>query len=222
MLSMLKCFWHKKPKIVQNDPQFNTYDLNDGVSMASMPFIYRRYHVLKSPPLRDNINFFCIMSRHFFFLLWQVLQKPLKIIPMGSLFWMIFLQRFRKHARIAPNNYSMEHFRTFYHYIDLIWAENDLKYYDVKWNFELGSLLNGHEKKAYFKNISWGGPPGPPTRGCTVMIMSTPSPLRGLDLLSPAGCAPYSLEIPSYSESCGQPCQITLLSLDCHSSGAPH
>ena len=54
-------------------------------------------------------------------------------------------------------------FQCFSHYTDLKCAENGLKfvkkrsylkYYDLKWNFELGGLLNDQGLKAYFNKIS--------------------------------------------------------------------
>ncbi len=70
-------------------------------------------------------------------------------------------------ARIAQNNYSMADFSTFFHYIDpkmcRKWPEicakkkSFLKCYDLlRWNFELGGLLNDQGKKAYFNKFSWG------------------------------------------------------------------
>ena len=80
-----------------------------------------------------------------------------------------------------------------------------LKYYDPKKNFELGGLSNDQGKKAYFNKFSWGGgPPDPPVRGCTLIYPPLGTSWHG-SALQTAACAPYSSEIPSYSESCGQP-----------------
>ncbi len=50
----------KKAKILQNG-------LNFGVSITIPPFIYNRYHFLKLPPLRGNINFFCTIHKDLLF-----------------------------------------------------------------------------------------------------------------------------------------------------------
>ncbi len=57
--------------------------------------------------------------------------------------------------------YSMADFSTFCHYIDLKCPKSGLKfvkYYDLKWNFELGGLLNDQGKRVYFNKF-----PCPPT-----------------------------------------------------------
>ncbi len=80
------------------------------------------------------------------------------------------------------------------------------KYYDLKWNFELGGLLNYQGKKAYFNEFSWGRPPRPRCQG----LYPNMSTSRHFMALQTAACAPYSSQIPSYSESCGQPCAFII------------
>ena len=118
---------NKRAKTLQSD-------LNFGVSMTTAPFIYRRYHFLKSPQLRCNINVFCIISRDCLFCFdggpSQTFTNSCNGVPVLNEFLCILASL--ECAGIVQNNYSMADYSAFFHYIDLKCAENGLKFVKKK------------------------------------------------------------------------------------------
>ncbi len=128
---------NKKAIIFQND-------LNFGVSVSITNTIFSN---------RGNINFFCVINKDFLFRLHRFFTNLEKLLHWGSFSeWVIMHFNFLRMCQTCTkHNKSMENYSTFFP-LDLNWPKmcrqwpklckkSDLKYYDLKWNFELGGLL---------------------------------------------------------------------------------
>ena len=105
----------------------------------------------------------------------QTFRNPCNGVPFLHEFLCILASL--KCAITAQNNYSMADFSTFFHYIDLKCAENDLKFVKKKlpkilWpkmEFRTVRLVKWPRKEGIFYQIFLGEAPDPPVRGCTLI-----------------------------------------------------
>ncbi len=160
---------NEKAKILQSD-------LNFGLSMTTAPFIYRRYHFLKSPQLRCNINVFCIISRDCLFCFdggpSQTFTNSCNGVPVLNEFLCILASL--ECARIS--------------------------------NWEACKMTRERRHTGILANFPGVRPPRPPCKGLYPNISTSRHFVAWVCcVLQTAACAPYSSQIPSYSESCGQP-----------------
>ena len=78
--------------------------------------------------------------------------------------------------RMCQNCTKQSFYGTFFHHMCRKWPKickkiKQQKLNHLKWNFDLGGLLNDQGKKVYFNKVSWGRTPRPPppVRGCTLI-----------------------------------------------------